>query len=351
MRRILLVGLGLLEIVAAGLLLFVTTLLPTEIDLRGPVGRVERLSERAENQLGQLRDRVGALREKKPAIRAAARELRDNTQAFTDALTSHVVDFVTLQNIGDSLSDVATGLDSVREHLRPEAGKQLKNTLKTAADLLESKLGKPAEEAANYLDQTAAAIRSDSGTLLRLLRLAAPDLKAAVIADELPKLATTLARLLRESAQLKEVVTLLRQGEENLGPAIANWPKVQTSLTRAAEVLRKTQEQLGRAIGNKDEYEQAVKASAMVARTFTAALPALADQLEVDLTHQEESLDELRGNLEQIRGRMPGFADGLVSLVRVAWWLLWLVAGILLLAGVSCLLPPAEGNPVTTPGY
>jgi len=489
MRRVVFVVLGLLEIAVAGVLFVAVVALPTDGQVREPAGKIEAVARHAEDQVDRLRDKVAGLRERQPMVRLVADQMREQTRTLTDALMSQSLDVDTIATVRDALGDVATGLDAAKEHLRPEAAKQLRAALKATGDFLETKVAKGAEEVAGKLDKTVEAIQGDADNLQKLLRQAAPDLnaareihaglgrfeqglaqmqetlkmpglpvmrdgfqgledalgagadrveklagytypvvrfeglkpvvdqkafwpeggtiaegmrkaakgstaagkeldklskdlpkirtavdesrtviaktreglglalkqqdmlepllkrvpeQAARLAEELPKFAADLSRLLREAGQVKEVVALIREGEASLDQAIDGWPRVRTSLGKAAEVLRTTQRQLGVAVDNKDQYEAALKVGAMLAQAFTAALPLFTEQLEADLGQHEESLAELRTQLGEVRETIPAFADGTIRLLTLGRWLLGLVGVIFLVHGLSVAFTPAK---------
>ncbi len=490
MRRLVFVVLGGLEILVAGLLFYGGTHLPTDEQVREPIGKVETVARQSADQVGRLRVRVAELRERQPMVRRLAEQMREQTRNLTTLLMNQTVDITTIATLRDALGDVALGLDAVQEQFRPETGKQVRAALKATADFLETKVARAAEQAADRLDGTFAALKKDADTLQKLLRQTAPDLKAAKeihaslgrfeeglaqmqqtlkmpglpamregfqgleealgtgadrvdklagysypvvrfeglrpvvdtkpfwpeggtiaegmrkaakgstaagqeleklskdlpkirtavdesrtviaktreglglalkqqdqlepllrsvpeqaarLAEEVPKLASDLSRLLRETGQLKEVVGLMRQGEKSLDRAIERWPQMQTSLAKAAEVLRTTQRQLSVAVDNKDEYEGAVKLGALLAQALTDTLPLFAEQLETDLSQHEHALEELHDNLARVRESIPAFTEGAVHVVGLGRLLLALVGGIFLLHGLTVMFTPTKG--------
>lgn len=490
MVRSLFVLLGLLEIGAAGVLFLGVAGLPTETQIREPAGKIEKVTQHAEEQIGRLREKVANLRERQPIVRMVAENMRQQTQTLTDALAAQSLDIETLAAVRDALGDVASGLDAVQEHVNPQSGGQVKLALRSTADFLETKVAGAAETVAMNLDRVVKTIKEDADNLKVLLRQTIPDLKAAreihsslgrfeeglaqlqetlkmpglpvmregfqgleealgagaerveklagysypviriegfkpvvdskpfwpeggtiadgmrkaakgssaageeldklrkdlpkiraavdesrtviartregigmalkqqdvlepllrrvpeqaaALAENLPKLAEDLSRLLRETGQVKEIVVLLRQGEKSLDQAMTNWPKLRLSLARAAEILRTTQRQLTVAVDNKDQYEAALKVGAMLAQAFSNALPLFTEHLEADLEQHESSLEDLRENLAEVRLTIPTVADGTAHMVLLARWLLTLVGAIFLVHGLAVMFTPRKG--------
>lgn len=291
MRRTLSVALGVLELIVAGCLFYAITLLPSEGDVRDPLGNIERVAKTATDGVGQLRERLATLRQRQPQLRQVAQQMRDNTRTVVEAINAQAVDFVSVEMIRDALGDVANGLDALRDHLRADSGKQAKESLRATADFLDTRIA-------------------------RDLNLLVPGIKAD---------AEALAKV-------------LRRAEDSLSPSLQNVPRLQANLKKASEMLRQTQAQLALALENKDEYEAALRMSTSLARAFTATLPLFTEQLETDLSQQEDALGELHGGLAQLRGALPGLTSGTARFLVLGRWLLLLVGGIFVLhGGVSIL--------------
>jgi hypothetical protein len=154
---------------------------------------------------------------------------------------------------------------------------------------------------------------------------------AARLAEELPQLSAGLARVLRDTARLKEVAGLLRQAQNSVDVAVARWPDLRKNLGRSAVLLRTTQAQLQRALGHRAEYQASLNQTLLLGEAFSAALPLMTEQLETDLREQEQSLERLRATINEVNTTLPACsstASRIVQTTRLLLALLGLVFGL-----------------------
>src|SRR5262245_18213485 len=114
------------------------------------------------------------------------------------------------------------------------AGKEVETT---AAEL--PKLGASREESRKM----AGATRLARTQTLKQREKLEPLLKdapanAARLAEELPELGADLAKVLRDTKQMKDVAMSLRQAQQELDTAAAHWPQTRSTLGESAKVLR-----------------------------------------------------------------------------------------------------------------
>jgi hypothetical protein len=188
-----------------------------------------------------------------------------------------------------------------------------------------------------------AATREALGTALAQQEKLEPLLKnmpehAARLAENLPRLVTTLARVLRETTKLKDVAELLRQAQKGVDAAVARWPQLRANLARSSVLLRATQKQLQFVVDHRHEYEASLQQTVAMSRAVSAALPLFSEQLEQDLGDQEQSLAALGDGLDEVTGALPGMAARATSLLQMARFLLCLLAGVFALHGAYLAL-------------
>jgi chromosome segregation ATPase len=159
----------------------------------------------------------------------------------------------------------------------------------------------------------------------------------ARLAQELPALTSDLSKVLRETAQLKEVAAALRQTEKGMEKAVEKWPGLRKGLRESAAVLRMTQTQLDKTLASQAKHRAVLDRTLDLADVLAKLLPLYLDQLERHLIEQEQSLASLGESLDEVRATIPVWGETtrrVVLLLRVG---LWTFAGIfLLLGGYAC---------------
>lgn len=156
---------------------------------------------------------------------------------------------------------------------------------------------------------------------------------AARLSEQLPELATTLSKILRDASRLREVGKLLRQTQKAVETALARWPELRKNLGRSAVLLRNTQSQLQHVLTHREEYEASLQHTLMLSRTISAALPLLTEQLEMELGDQEQALANLDDSIHDVREALPSYACGASNILRTTRLLLLLMSGIFGLHG------------------
>jgi ABC-type transporter Mla subunit MlaD len=174
---------------------------------------------------------------------------------------------------------------------------------------------------------------------------------AARLAEDLPRLVTNLARVLRDTARLKDVAAVLRQAQQGIDVAVARWPALRKNLSRSSVLLRATQKQLQFVVDHRSEYEASLRQTLSMSRAVSAALPLLSEQLEQDLGDQEQSLTSLGDGIEEVTDALPGMAARATGLLQTARFLLCLLAGVFAMHGGYLVLsertrPAAAPAPV-----
>ena len=156
---------------------------------------------------------------------------------------------------------------------------------------------------------------------------------AARLSDQLPQLASSLSKILRDTSRLKEVGKLLRHTQKAIETAMQHWPELRKNLGRSAVLLRETQAQLKHVLTHRSEYDASLQHTLVLSRTITAALPLLTEQLEMELDDQEQALSNLDDSIDDIREALPGCARNASNILQTTRLLLLLMSGIFGLHG------------------
>ncbi len=164
MRKVIFLGIGLLETAIATVLVCFGCQLPSTPEVEQNFDRVEKVTAHTGSQVRMLREQVHDLR-------------RPEVQQHT--LKDQKVDFDQVQVVSNALGDVAQGLDGFSETLDADAVAKVGQGLNTTADFLDNQVAPGADKAADELDKATAALDADAKRLAELLRTAPPDLKAA----------------------------------------------------------------------------------------------------------------------------------------------------------------------------
>src|SRR5262249_9849503 len=164
------------------------------------------------------------------------------------------------------------------------------------------------------------------------------------LADQLPDLAASVARILRDTSRLKEIGKLLRQTRQAVEAAVERWPELRKNLGRSAVLLRATQGQLKNVLTHRDDYEASLQNTLVLSRTFSAALPLLTEQLEMELDDQEQALSNLGDSINDVNAALPGCARGASNILQTTKLLLILMAAIFGLHGGYLMLSARLGR-------
>jgi chromosome segregation ATPase len=156
---------------------------------------------------------------------------------------------------------------------------------------------------------------------------------AARLAEQLPELSSSLTKILRDTSHLKDIGKLLRQTQKAVETAVERWPELRKNLGRSAVLLRTTQKQLQNVLTHRADYEASLQNSLVLSRTFSAALPLLTEQLEMELGDQEQVLSNLGDSIDDANAALPGFARGASDILQTTKMLLGLMAAIFALHG------------------
>jgi uncharacterized phage infection (PIP) family protein YhgE len=167
---------------------------------------------------------------------------------------------------------------------------------------------------------------------------------AARLADELPQLTSALSKILRDTGRLKDVGKLLRQTQTAVESAMERWPELRKNLGRSSALLHNTQKQLKHVLTHRAEYEASLQHTLVLSRTFSAALPLLTEQLEMELGDQEQALSNLGESIDDVGEALPAYARGASSILQTTRLLLVLMAAIFGLHGGYLMLSARLGR-------
>jgi hypothetical protein len=156
---------------------------------------------------------------------------------------------------------------------------------------------------------------------------------AAKLAEDLPKVGQDLANVLRDTKQMKEVASALRQARQGIDATVSRWPELRKALTNSAALLRATRDQLDGAMENRDEYETAMKQTIVLADSFAAMLPLVTEQFDNRLDEEEHALGELGQSLDEVKNALPAYERTTKHVFQSGRILAWLAAGVIGLHG------------------
>jgi DNA repair exonuclease SbcCD ATPase subunit len=226
MRRYFLFALASLEAAVAAGLVVVALELPSRSDVAANFGRVGKVTGGSETQVRLMRDQVADLR--RQDLAGKADDLRRHTRTAADTAGRQQIDFRTVEAIAHSLGDVSKGLNTWADTVDAERMKQVSHGLGETAGFLEKNVADPSEKSAAELETSLAGLEKDSARLAELLRMTAPDLKAArAIHDGLGAFDTGLQKV-GESFKA-ERIDAMKEGLAGL----------ETSLSSTAEQVEK----------------------------------------------------------------------------------------------------------------
>lgn len=170
---------------------------------------------------------------------------------------------------------------------------------------------------------------------------------AARLSEQLPTLASALSKILRDTARLQDVGKLLRQTQTSIDTTMKRWPELRKNLGRSAVLLRTTQTQLKHVLTHRSEYEASLQHTLLLSRTFSAALPLLTEQLEIELSDQEKALSNLDDSINEVREALPHYAYGATNILHTTRLLLLLMAAIFGLHGSYLVVSSRMGRRYT----
>lgn len=225
------------------------------------------------------------------------------------------------EKIADGMRKAAKGASSGTEELTLLA----KDLPKLRQSLEESR-----KAAATTREALAAALKQQ--VQVEALLKSVPE-HAARLSDQLPLLATALSKILRDTSKLQEVGKLLRQTHTSIDTAMKRWPELRKNLGRSAVLLRNTQSQLKHVLTHRAEYEASLQHTLVLSRTLSAALPLLTEQLEMELSDQEQALSNLDDSINDVRESLPHYGYGAINILHTTRLLLLLMAAIFGLHG------------------
>jgi uncharacterized phage infection (PIP) family protein YhgE len=235
------------------------------------------------------------------------------------------------EKVSDGLRKATKGVQAANQELElmgkslPDLQKALADSRKSVAQTRES-LGK----AIKHQEETEKLLKS------------VPE-QTAVLAEALPKMGKTLARMLRETQKLRQLASGLKAVRKTLDDTLKAWPEVAAGLKKSAKVLDEAKTRLDSAAANREEYEKAMRSSSDVARALADLLPAFTDHLDSRLGQQEASLEQMESGLAEVNQSLPEMEEKTNNLVWTVKWLLYLVAALVGLHAGYVLLEPVRG--------
>jgi uncharacterized phage infection (PIP) family protein YhgE len=246
---------------------------------------------------------------------------------------------VTMKPFWPEGGKIADGLRKAAEGVRG-AGKEM-DDLATQLPKLRESLEESRKVADRSREALASALKQQDKVEPLLKKV--PE-QAARLAEELPKLGTDLARILRDTEKLKDLAASLRQARKGIDAAVSRWPELRKTLSRSAVLLHAAQGELRHVADHRGEYEQALNDTVALTDEFADRLPQFTHHLDSQLHDEEQSFDELGKSIDEVQGAMPAYAVTATRLLRTASVLLWLVAAVAGLHGAYLTASAALGR-------
>jgi hypothetical protein len=164
------------------------------------------------------------------------------------------------------------------------------------------------------------------------------------LAEHLPRVGEDLARVLRQTKNLKEVAAGLRKAQKGMDAVAASWPNFRAVLGNSATLLQTMRGQMERALRHREEYQRALNQTAILAEAFALMLPFLTDQLLGQLAEEEKALGDLEHGIDEVGALVPEYGQLTGRLLLIGRVLAWLVAAIVTLHGGYLLLSVRLGR-------
>jgi ABC-type transporter Mla subunit MlaD len=356
MRRLVFLTFGILELVIAGILVYLGFSLPRPSEIGTGFDRAEKTARGASRQVGALRRQVVEVR--RPEMLQLAERIQSQTDNVTSTLKKQRVDYETVASLRTSLADVAMGLEGIAETLDPDRIGRLGSGLGETARYLDESVLPISGKAADQLDELAESLGKDGEKLTTLLKEATPDLKAArevhdslgrfndglekmlkllelkrldAIKDGFSGLETSLSTTAGEVERLsghtypkvkvsglkveveekpfwpngakvaeglRKATDGVRAARKELGDVGSDLPELRKSLEESRKIVAQTRAALGQALKQQDQMESLLRD--MPARTAKVAqdLPKLG-RLFARLLRDTDRLRELSASLRQ----------------------------------------------------
>jgi hypothetical protein len=198
MRRLVFLGLGVLELGACVLLVSFAWQLPGPADVEDARSRVEKVSRNASRQVRNLRRQVTRIRQRQPELLVLSRRLERQMSVVNANLSGRRFNGDGLATAREALGDVAQGLDGLAVALDPKGIAQVGRGLGSTADYLDGKAVPAAEKAAETLEKASASLRTDASKLKSVLAETPAQLKAArAVVGSLKRFEEGLGRMKR----------------------------------------------------------------------------------------------------------------------------------------------------------
>jgi chromosome segregation ATPase len=212
-RSIIFTLLGLLEITIAVILVGCGLSLPDRQEVAEGFTNIEKATQRTGDQVELIRLQVKDLR--RPELKQLTDRLNEQTKVVARTLRKQKVDYKTLETVSDALGQVSNGLNNLSGTLDPDHLAHFGDGLGQTASFLDERVVPTAKKAADDLEASLSSMQADGKQLARLLRSAAPDLKALQeVHDGLARFGDGLSRM--NGAMKMEHMNAMKEGFEGL---------------------------------------------------------------------------------------------------------------------------------------
>lgn len=158
--------------------------------------------------------------------------------------------------------------------------------------------------------------------------------QAALLADRLPGMASSLAKALRDTAHLDKLANALRKAKELLDLCSLRLPDIRRSMKSTLEVLQAIHKGFRLTLENPVQFREGLERTLNIAQSFSRSLPLFLGQLEQDLQQQEESLVHLEKGIDDVARLLPEASLWAVRMIQFTRLLLTLGAIIFGLHGI-----------------
>ena len=154
------------------------------------------------------------------------------------------------------------------------------------------------------------------------------------LAKEMPMLSQDLAKMLRETQKRSSLGKSLREAQKRVDLAVQSWPTLKTALDSSVDALAAMEKQLDLALNNESNHKLALRQTLELTEALGRMLPAVSSKYDQRLHQRAESLGQMQTTLKKAENQIPALSEGVVDMMSMIRWALWLFAGIVALHGL-----------------
>ncbi len=214
LRRIVLIGVGLLELSTAAVLVALIFVLPSDDAVIRGFRQAEQITTAGKQQVGLLQSQTADL--SRPQVHRDLLAVAGQTRQVSQLLQNQQVDYQAAAILQEALGEVADGLEELAGELDPRAANRLGQGLGATADFLDQQLAPAAQQAARAIEQATDELSSS--------------------AEQLRAVASSGPLSLEPVQRIHESLKTFDQGLDRLGAALE--PEFAARLSSATDDLK-----------------------------------------------------------------------------------------------------------------